>query len=107
MLLCMNSSERVGRMSRKLLVLFLVLMMLASSIMAQDEVTPSGARSDAPTYGVRGAYAVGTRDLVIEGETSLDITVWYPALNPNNLAETITYPLSSSLKAFLKTQRLL
>lgn len=87
-------------MSRKLLVLFLVVMMLSGSIMAQDEVTRSGARSDAPTYGVRGAYAVGTRDLVIEGGTSLDITVWYPALNPNNLAEAITYPFVIKWEGF-------
>lgn len=87
-------------MSRKLLVLFLIMMMLASSIMAQDAVTRSGARPDTPTYGVRGAYAVGARDLVIEGETSLDITVWYPALNPNHLAEAITYPFVIKWEGF-------
>jgi predicted dienelactone hydrolase len=87
-------------MSRKLLVLFLVMMMLTGSIMAQDEVTRRGARSDAPAYGVRGAYAVGARDLVIEGETALDITVWYPALNPDHLAETITYPFVIKWEGF-------
>lgn len=87
-------------MSRRLLVLFLLLMLVANSVIAQEEVTRSGERSDAPTYGVRGAYAVGTRDLVIEGETPLDITLWYPALNPDNQAEAITYPFVIKWEGF-------
>lgn len=87
-------------MLRKQLVLFLVVMLLTSSIMAQDEVAQIVTRPDTPTYGIRGAYTVGTRDFVIEGEMPLDITVWYPALNPNNLEETITYPYAIKWEGF-------
>lgn len=42
-----------------------------------------------------GPYAVGARDFVIEGgDEPVYITVWYPALNPNNLEEEIIYDLS-------------
>lgn len=83
---------------RKQLVLAIVMLLILAAVSVgvraqeAETVVHSGLRPDAPPYGTRGAYAIGTRDLVIEGETSLDITVWYPALNPNNLAETITYP---------------
>ncbi len=56
---------------------------------------PHQPRSDAPTYGVRGPYAVGIRDFVIEPTSEitrpLSISVWYPALNPQGATESITY----------------
>ena len=58
---------------------------------------PHQARPDAPPYGVRGPYAVGVRDFVIEpdgdDERQLTATVWYPALNPEGAEERITYEM--------------
>jgi predicted dienelactone hydrolase len=75
-------------------VMLLVLSVMSVDVMAQDGETlvRTGLRPDAPPYGVRGLYPVGSRDLIINGETLLDITVWYPALNDNNLEEAIIYP---------------
>jgi predicted dienelactone hydrolase len=75
-------------------VMLLVLAAVSVGVMAQEgeTVVLNGLRPDAPPYAIRGSYPVGTRDLVIDGETPLDITVWYPALNDDNLEEAIIYP---------------
>jgi predicted dienelactone hydrolase len=82
--------------ARNRLVLAVVMLLSAMSVgvLAQEgeTVVLTGLRPDAPLYGVRGIHPVGTRNLMIEGETPLEITVWYPALNDGNLEETITYP---------------
>ncbi len=58
---------------------------------------PHSPRPDAPTYGVRGPYAVGVRDFVIEGtqeySRSITVSVWYPASNPSGDPEEITYQM--------------
>lgn len=63
--------------------------------MSQSEpptTTRRGLRPDAPAYGVRGPHPVGTRDLTVEANgTTLDVTIWYPALNPTGTREEITY----------------
>jgi predicted dienelactone hydrolase len=85
----------INRKQWVLAVVMLLLMSVASvGVMAQEDepVARTGLRPDAPAYGVRGEYPVGARDLVIEGETPLEITVWYPALNANRLEEAILYP---------------
>lgn len=47
---------------------------------AEPQPVPHQPRPDAPTYGVRGPYAVGVRDFVIEAtkETTraLTVSVW-------------------------------
>ena len=59
-----------------------------------EEEGRQGLRPDAPAYALRGPYTVGTRELVIEdGDEPVYITVWYPALNPENLPEEATYNL--------------
>ncbi len=81
------------RMLSLALVALLALMLLPSLVAAQsDEPTTTGIRPDAPAYGVRGEHLVGARHLVIEAETPLEITVWYPALNDGNTAAEISYP---------------
>lgn len=54
-------------------------------------------REDAPAFGVRGPYAVGVRDFVIEPEQEggrpIPVSVWYPALNPDGRPEATTYML--------------
>ena len=57
---------------------------------------PDTPRFDAPTYGFRGPYSVGVQDFAIElteeGQRILNVRVWYPALNPEGRAESVTYP---------------
>ena len=53
-------------------------------------------RPDAPPYALRGPYAVGVRDFVIEGvdgQRSVSVSVWYPALNSDGRPEAIIYEL--------------
>lgn len=48
-------------------------------------------RPDAPPYAKRGAYAVGTHELILEETPPLLITIWYPAANPERLPQQTTY----------------
>lgn len=58
-------------------------------------VPPSAAqRPDAPTFGERGPYPVGTLEFTIpdaDGDRPLPITVWYPAQNPDDEPQQHTY----------------
>lgn len=62
------------------------------------EMEPHGLRPDAPTYAVRGPYAVGVRNFEIpatqENERDLAVTVWYPALNPEGVEEAYVYTMA-------------
>jgi len=73
-------------------ILLLVFSLLLSITVMAQEVTTEGLRPDAPQYAVRGAYTVGTQDVIVGGDMPLDITVWYPAENPEGLDESVTYP---------------
>lgn len=62
----------------------------------QDTVlVPPTPREDAPPYGMRGPYAVGVREVVVEPaqeeERPLSAYIWYPALNPEGAEESVTY----------------
>jgi predicted dienelactone hydrolase len=76
-------------------LLLVVLFALLAPAAAQDAPTPEpvGLRPDAPTYAVHGPYWVGTQELIIdeESEHPIPLTVWYPALNPDNAPETVIY----------------
>lgn len=50
-------------------------------------------RPDAPTYARRGPYPVGTQELTIDDGQGvpLSATVWYPALNPDGVEESVIY----------------
>lgn len=65
---------------------------------AELGLQPHMPRFDAPPFGQRGPYAVGVRDLVIEpvrqGDRPISVTIWYPALNPDNQPERTTYMLT-------------
>jgi predicted dienelactone hydrolase len=62
---------------------------------AQEGPKPEavGLRPDAPPYAVHGPYWVGTREFVVEPDSDrpLPLTAWYPALNPEGVAEEIEY----------------
>lgn len=58
-----------------------------------DEVSRSPTiQHDPAPYSARGPHWVGIRDLVIEGDRPLDITVWYPAARATSAAKAISYP---------------
>ncbi len=70
---------------RLLLLLFLLLFTNTTAPL-------SAQRPDAPTYAQRGPYAVGTREFTIADDTRpLKVTVWYPALNPDNAEPSVVY----------------
>jgi len=83
---------------RKLLVLAVSILLVFSALFVGvitrkgDAVAHTGSHSDVPSYAPRGPHPIGIRDLVIDGETLLEITVWYPALRGENLEETISNP---------------
>jgi predicted dienelactone hydrolase len=57
-------------------------------------------RPDAPPYARRGPYPVGTREVVIpDSVRPLNVTIWYPALNPNNAKRRATYTSGMLLRA--------
>ncbi len=75
---------------KRLITLFLLLVLFALS----RPFTTVAQRPDAPTYGQRGPYTVGTREFTIaDEERPLNVTVWYPALNQENTEESTLYNL--------------
>lgn len=54
------------------------------------------AQSQDISYSTRGDYSVGARALTVEGDTPLDATLWYPALNEDGTEETIAYPYETN-----------
>ena len=59
----------------------------------QGAAAVTAPRPDMPSYAERGQFDVGYRSLVSDGEAarSLDVHLWYPALNPAGAAEEIAY----------------
>ncbi|MCC6974177.1 MAG: hypothetical protein IT322_09230 [Anaerolineae bacterium] len=91
---------------KRLLTVFVILM-LASSVMpilAEGGPQPVGIRPDAPLYAKHGPHWVGAREFAfMNGNQQIQIAVWYPAQNPANLLEEITYkydtpPLGGSIE---------
>ncbi len=90
--------KTVGKTRVRTATLWLLLALLLSAcqpIMPVPTRSPAGPRPDAPTYAVRGPFAVGYKPLVIgEGtEHPLEGSLWYPALNPTGSKEEITYSI--------------
>ncbi len=78
--------------------LILIAILLSISVVFAQDATPEpvGMRPDAPTYALHGPYWVGAREFTINPDSKrpIDITVWYPALNPKGLVEKISYPFA-------------
>ena len=53
---------------------------------------PVESYPDVPTYAARGPHRVGVRTLTADGDTPLDITMWYPALQDDTHPDETTYP---------------
>jgi predicted dienelactone hydrolase len=75
---------------KRRLTLVLVVVLLTGLVLVSF---PTHAqRPDAPPYAQRGPFLAGMRDLVIEdADRPLDITVWYPALHPDDQLESFDY----------------
>src|SRR5687768_5421843 len=68
---------------------FVLLLLVLSAILIPNV---AAQRPDAPTYALRGKNAVGRMDFVFGVEDgTLKGTAWYPALNPDELPEEVTY----------------
>ena len=60
----------------------------------EPQLQPHQPRPDAPPYALRGPYAVGVRDFVIDTpDRKIPVTVWYPAQNPDGKEEAVTYTM--------------
>lgn len=91
-----------------LLVLVVMLALVLVPAAAQDEPPRQGIRPDAPPYAIRGPYAVGTMELVIEPDSDrpLVTTAWYPAVMPEDmgaLEPEIVYTLFAAIPDFTAT----
>ncbi|HYO88030.1 MAG TPA: hypothetical protein VER79_05245, partial [Candidatus Limnocylindrales bacterium] len=97
-------------MSRRIMFLvfvLFVLLLVALPAIAQDATGPApvGERWDAPPYALHGSYWVGFRQFDVETDVgrSMTVSVWYPALNPAGVPETITYMASLKAPVWLPT----
>lgn len=72
--------------------IFVALLLLFAAAQNPANAQDSSLQSDTPTYSVRGQHSVGARDVVIDGDVPLDITIWYPAVIDDGVEEAITYP---------------
>jgi predicted dienelactone hydrolase len=52
----------------------------------------SGLRPQELPYSVRGAYAVGIREMALAGDSHLELTVWYPASVDGDTQNSYSYP---------------
>jgi predicted dienelactone hydrolase len=78
------------------LIALLTLLSLAipfSAVADEDDVPErTGLRPDAPAYAIRGSYWVGFMEFDAEAPSHpTSVTVWYPAVNPDNKAEDNGY----------------
>ncbi len=86
------------RMLIILMIAVLALPALAILPSAGAQVGPKpeavGLRPDAPPYALHGPYWVGMKEAVIDpdAERPIPVRVWYPALNPTGIEESIDYP---------------
>lgn len=85
-------ASRKKTISTTLILVALFVLFMGARAKRADAVRDTGLQSDMPSYAERGSYSVGTRDLAIEGNTPLEITLWYPALNGDNTEDAISYP---------------
>jgi predicted dienelactone hydrolase len=69
-----------------------------------DRAESATARLAGAPYGERGPHPVGVRIVAIDGETSLDATMWYPAVPGWASEERLTY--AYELKLFPPVGRL-
>ena len=74
------SSRRKWTFGFLLMLLGVALFMGARPQKCADAVC-GDQHADAPAYGVPGAFMVGRRDFLTDGEPALALKMWYPALS--------------------------
>ena len=78
---------------RKLLVIAVSILLVLAALYVGVTVPVGNAAAhtdlhpDTPKFSAPGPHPVGTRNLAIDGETPLDMTVWYPAFDENRKAK--------------------
>jgi predicted dienelactone hydrolase len=91
----LGNGEYIMKQFMRLILLMGVLLSIPLQVAAQGNVGPArtGLFADSPVYAVHGPHWVGTREFVIGRNTErpLDVTVWYPAINFNMVAEDVNY----------------
>jgi predicted dienelactone hydrolase len=111
----MSLVRRQSRWLRRLLLVpaiaAFVLAVLVMHVSAYGFAMVDGDRAESVTtrlaggpYGDRGPHPVGVRTVVIDGEPSLEATMWYPADPAWGSEERLTYPYE--LKLFPPVGRL-
>jgi CubicO group peptidase (beta-lactamase class C family)/predicted dienelactone hydrolase len=86
-------------LTKRIFCLVIVLMLAVAAcqpvtrLPAREPQPPTGLRLDAPPYAVRGPFAVGYRTLAHGEGTAhpLEVSLWYPALNPAGEREAVRY----------------
>jgi predicted dienelactone hydrolase len=85
-------TSRKKTVSTTILLVVLFVLFMGARANRADAVQDTGVQSDMPAYAEYGSYSVGIHDLATEGNTLLEITLWYPALKADSTEEAITYP---------------
>lgn len=75
-----------------LMLLLLAVLFMATMVRSEDALASNALHSEQTPYSRRGPHPVGARGLVIEENTPLKITIWYPASQSGNRPSTISYP---------------
>ena len=69
----------------------LAVLLMGANAKRDKEVKYSSLPSTALSYASWGPHMVGMRNLEIDGESPLAITVWYPAPNVSSSKEKVSY----------------
>ena len=99
------SSRRKWTFGFLLMLLGVALFMGARPQKCADAVC-GDQHADAPAYGVPGAFMVGRRDFLTDGEPALALKMWYPALSAGERAEPGANPYEIKLGAPLGTVKI-
>lgn len=88
--------------NRIAILLLAVLLLCACQPVTRPPVSEpqpaQGLRPDAPPFAVHGPHAVGMREFsVAAGYQTVDLSVWYPAVNTENVPESITYQVGANV----------
>lgn len=76
--------------------IFVIFLLLFAAAQTSAGAAASKLQSDAPQYSERGSFAVGTQEIVIDGDSPINVTIWYPALNESSAEATIAYPYATN-----------
>jgi predicted dienelactone hydrolase len=85
-------TQKVKQNSTVLLFVALFVLFLGAKSKQDKVVDSPDSYSEEPLYAERGPYQVGIRNLKIEREKALEISIWYPALINGSQIQETTYP---------------